>query len=893
MRRLLAIAALFFSTFATAQTINLDQNWQLLPDPDAKYSIATLPKDAGWRPVRVGLSWNGQFDDMRDFGGVAWYRTIVPEQPQTDKRTLLQFAACDYFCEVFLNGEKVGEHEGGYTPFEFDISSRLKSDSNELIVRVIDPPRDPKRNQQLFPQFPYDEVPHGKQNWYVQTGGLWQPVNLKLRHVAYVLVRVSAEASGDIEVATSFASEIPVTLSATIRDKDGNVVAQKRQPDVITATGTPRFATFKMHVPEPHSWSPGAPYLYNVKVVFVFSNGETDSETTRFGFRSLTTHDGKLYLNGKPFYLIGALDQDFYPATIYTPPSPEYIRDEMRKAKALGLNTLRCHIKICTPDYLDAADEVGMLIWYEIPSWNDENHWTQQAADRGMHVFREALDRDWNHPSLAIQSIINESWGADLKQPDQRKWLAATYNEAKKLVTPLGRLIVDNSACCENFHVKSDLADFHQYYSIPDHADQWSRWVEDFASRPKWIWSPYGDAQPTGNEPLIVSEFGNWGLPKLPCGDATNGKGTASAVPTSAKIENRALAPEGHSNSMATPPQSLPNLERQGGNSRSSDDQIIRSSDCNLPWWFSRDFSGREITMPAGVIDRFHQFKLDRIFSSYNDLAEATQWHQFESLKYEIQQIRSQPNIQGYVITEFTDVNWESNGLLDMWRNPKVYAKELAQIQQQDASRINWKRGGPTVFPTRPQAVPPVALSADVPAALRQLRSVVNDAAPPLITSHFDENTRQKLAAGATVILLADSADALPANFPIQIKAREHSNYDGNWISNFNWILPSSPVFQDIAFNKIMGFEAQAVTPNYVLLGPKPEQFDDVLSGAFYGWIHNNSALLLQAKHGKGKLLITTFRFDQYGKDPYATHLLDNMIRYVASPKFAPKLDLK
>ena len=87
--------------------------------------------------------------------------------------------------------------------------------------------------------------------------------------------------------------------------------------------------------------------------------------------------------------------------------------------------------------------------------------------------------------------------------------------------------------------------------------------------------------------------------------------------------------------------------------------------------------------------------------------------------------------------------------------------------------------------------------------------------------------------------------------------------------------------------------EAQAVTPDYVLLGVPAENFDDVLAGAFYGWINANSALMLQARYGAGRVLLTTFRFDQYGKDPYATALLDNMIRYVASEQFAPKFRLQ
>ncbi|MBV8206685.1 MAG: hypothetical protein JO041_07820, partial [Acidobacteria bacterium] len=629
MRKL--IWFLLLSSCAAAQSIALDHGWELLPDPDAKYAIGKLPA-AGWRPVQVGLSWNAQFDDMRDFGGVGWYRASF-DAPQFDTphHLLIRFSACDYFCEVFINGQQAGEHEGGYTPFEIEATAALKF-RNELIVRVTDPPRDPQRNRQLFPHFMYDEIPHGKQGWYVQTGGLWQRVTLEVRHAPYIgSIDVTARLDGNVEVSVQPIAAQPTTLHVQIRDDAGQVVARGDKPVTAESGGKP-VELFSMYVAAPRLWSPDHPALYTAEVVQEKSN---DSARVRFGFRELTTHDGRLYLNGNPFYMIGALDQDFYPATIYTPPSPEYLRDEMRKAKALGLNTLRCHIKICTPEYLDAADEAGMLVWYEIPSWNDENHWTAKAAERGMNVFHEALIRDWNHPSLAIHSIINESWGADLKQPEQRNWLASAYDELKKAVAPLGRLVDDNSACCENFHVKSDLADFHQYYSIPDHADRWAAWVADYAGRPKWIWSGYGDSRSTGQEPLIVSEFGNWGLPRLPC--ASGGQPAASSA-------------------------------------------------CPLPWWFSRDFNGREITRPAGVLERFREYKLDRIFPSYDDLAAATQWHEFESLQFEIDRIRSQSAIQGYVITEFTDVNWEANGLMDIWRNPKIFGAQLGGMQQQDAA---------------------------------------------------------------------------------------------------------------------------------------------------------------------------------------------------------------
>ena len=128
---------------------------------------------------------------------------------------------------------------------------------------------------------------------------------------------------------------------------------------------------------------------------------------------ALTRTTANSILNGKPIYLRGALDQDFFPDTIYTPPSLDYLRDEMRKAKALGLNLLRCHIKVPDPRYLEAADEIGMLVWYEIPNWDKL---TADSERRAMETLHGMVERDANHPSIVIVSIINESWGANLKE---------------------------------------------------------------------------------------------------------------------------------------------------------------------------------------------------------------------------------------------------------------------------------------------------------------------------------------------------------------------------------------------------------------------------------------------------------------------------------------------
>jgi hypothetical protein len=931
-----AVLLLIAGYEASAQTSKLERGWQFLADNQGALKPGDIASARGWRNARVGLSWNAQFDDLRDYMGVAWYRTSF-DLPQLNdsRRALIRFGAVDYFAEVFLNGKSIGTHEGGYTPFTLDATGAARQGSNELLVRVIDPPMDEKENRARFPEMMYNEIPHGKQNWYVQTGGIWQPVWLDIKPALYIKdVRVTPKIDGSLSVRVE-TSKSPGPPPAVPRRASGFYPINRQNIDELqvrvidpsgkafalrAAGGGAGYAQFETRISGPRLWSINRPDLYTIEARL----GE-DRFSDRFGFRTFEARDGRLYLNGEPFYMIAALDQDFYPDTIYTPPSEQYVRDMMMKAKRLGLNMLRCHIKVPDPVYLKAADEVGLLVWYEIPSWNDFNHFSQRAAERGENTFAEMVARDWNHPSIVIQSIINESWGADLKQADQRKWLKDAFDRAKRLTAPLGRLIVDNSACCNNFHVKTDIEDNHRYNSIPDYHVEFDRWVADFATHPKWNFSPGGDSERTGREPLILSEFGNWGLPRLP---------------------------------------------RQ------------------LPWWFGRDFAGREVTRPAGVLDRFRQFKLDGLFKDFNALADETQNHQFVSLKHEIEEIRRHASIQGYVITEFTDINWEANGLMDMWRNPKIYAADLAKIQQPDVilarpakrnymsgerveieillshysgkptsgARLHWStesgaKGSSDLNREIERAtvapLPAISFAAPVVTRPRRERLVLEvrgrdgaliaenncdyfvfphpDPAPStpilfydpaksntglsqmlaaaryrllnnanvgslVISSTLDDKVKHHLEVGGRAIILIDSKDALPAGEAIKVVARDGSDLDGNWVTNFNWIRTDATPFGDVAINKVLGFESARAVPRYVIQGISGEDYSDVMSGIFYGWLNNNAALAVQMQVGKGKLFATTFRFAEYGSDPWATHLLDAIIRHVSGPNFSPKL---
>ncbi len=127
-------------------------------------------------------------------------RFELPEFRDT-RHVLLKFGAVDYFCEVFINGVSIGTHEGGYTPFSFEITSAIHAGANELIIRVVDPPMNEAENRALFPEMMYNEIPHGKQNWYVQNSGIWQGVRLELCPSIYIeRLDVTPQVSGEFKV---------------------------------------------------------------------------------------------------------------------------------------------------------------------------------------------------------------------------------------------------------------------------------------------------------------------------------------------------------------------------------------------------------------------------------------------------------------------------------------------------------------------------------------------------------------------------------------------------------------------------------------------------------------------------------------------------------------------
>jgi len=860
---------------------------------------------------------------FRDYTGAAWYQRefdIPAEWLEKERVVILGFGAVDYFAEVWLNDIKVGEHEGGYLPFELDVTEAAHRGTNTLSVRVNDP-------LEIFA-----EIPHGKQSWYGMLSGIWQSVWVESRATTHIQ-RVKISTNGEqVSVDVTVRGDLTSGLTAEIIAPNAEFVAQAESlsPD------------FSLHVEQPAAWSPDEPNLYTLKV----SIG-TDELTETFGFRTIATRDGKILLNGRPFYLRAALDQDYFPELICTPPSQEYIEDEFRKAKEMGLNCLRVHIKVADPRYYAAADKIGLLIWTELP-----NHilLSDEAKRRSRETLAGMVERDGNHPSIGIWTIINESWGIDLTDPPQRAWLAETYDWLKELDPT--RLVVGNSACWGNFHVATDIADFHNYYAMPDHYGQWRDWTENYARRPEWLfaheykdhpaWQEFArdpwrmversfaaEVHERGDEPLLVSEFGNWGLP-----DVT---------------------------------------------------RLYEGNNSTVPWWFDTGLEwGEGVVYPHGIENRFKDYHLDQVFPSLSALSEASQHLQYDALKYEIEQIRRYESIQGYVITEFTDVHWECNGLLDMVRNPKVYHSRLKEINADDVliplwerlvfsadetcemeiifshysaveikdAVLRWEVVGPElpvisdqlfvdqtvayqvnelgvvrfdiphvhrpirarlelrlvsgekvitaaeqelyVFPSDVvlsavmQAVPKTK-RIDVlysPKFHRQLEHLGFNIADDLshadtaVVTTLDDACREFLLQGGRVLLLAETDDALQTYIPgIGIASRSGTPWQGDWASSFGWHrLESLPT------DNVVNFAFADLTPEHVIHGFAPRDFAlDVFAGLFVGWLRKPIPTIARKRVGRGTLLISTFQLSKnLETNSLAKYLLCELLKLLA-----------
>ena len=492
---------------------NLNGDWQFRFDPKDEGLTAGWEKPGapGFdQTIVVPFPWESALSTIQQplRHGVAWYRrafNVPADFPRSD-RVWLRFGAVDWRADVWINGAKVAHHDGGYTPFEADVTDALQANLGKpsvVVVRVFDP-TDPSQ-------------PTGKQvGWYTTTSGLWQTVWLESRPKVYITdFAVQTEIDpARVQFAIHLAGNPEGKFLVTLRSDDPTI---KPADDAAVTFGkgtASGLASIRADVQSPKLWSPETPHLYDVTINVQAPDGSIDSVKTYFGLRTIARGKygdepfERILLNGKPVFLRLALDQSFNPKGIYTAPDDDFLKRDMIIAKAMGLNGLRIHIKPDEPRRLYWADHFGLLILEDMP-----NTWRQNADARAgwEATMRAVVARDRNHPSIITWVAFNETWGlvngdsARYKtDKDTQDWVGRMVGEVRKLDP--SRLVEDNSPCNYDHVENTDLNSWHFY--IDDHPEA-ARHVAEVVQRTEpGSRFNYCPGQTQGTAPLINSEYG-------------------------------------------------------------------------------------------------------------------------------------------------------------------------------------------------------------------------------------------------------------------------------------------------------------------------------------------------------------------------------------------------
>ncbi|HEV7869336.1 MAG TPA: glycoside hydrolase family 2 TIM barrel-domain containing protein, partial [Chthoniobacteraceae bacterium] len=465
---------------------------------------------------------------------VGWYRrtVIIPETEYWQhKRVILTIGAADFFTDCWCNGRHLGHHEGGFTPFEFDVTESLvRSADGQLSASLVIRVEDPMENR---------EQPVGKQwGWYSSASGIWQTVFIEPRAPSFIDRFEVVCDLGARSVAMTVFTHGGTELEVVVTSPDGREAASR-------FAVTQDFTRCLVPIDPVILWDPNDPQLYRLRLTL--REGEQhDVLHSYFGMRSLSAQPveeagapAALCLNGEPIYLRGALYQSYHPEGIYTAGDVESLIEDITYAKRAGFDMLRVHIKIDDPLLLYYADTLGMMLMADFPNFGEGGD-TPLGRRRFEEMMRRAIARDFNHPSIIAWCLFNETWGfggqeefvklinprppssgvpdatrvvgAKLANRESYYWVEAMWNLAKSLDPT--RLVEDMSVVpwdhLEHYgHGGTDINSWHFYsHSYPQARAHIQEVVRNTYAGSTFNYVP-GFEQ--GTQPLINGEYGGIG----------------------------------------------------------------------------------------------------------------------------------------------------------------------------------------------------------------------------------------------------------------------------------------------------------------------------------------------------------------------------------------------
>lgn len=418
-----------------------------------------------------------------DFVNLVWYRRTVDIQ-KPDGRVFLHIGAADYLTTVLVNAKPAGRHTGGYTSFSFDITDCVVQGENEIFILCEDNVKSPAvmRGKQSEKKKSHDCD-------YTRTTGIWQSVYLEYVPDNYIK---NFKLYPDSDNAC-------VTVSAELMgrgDFSCEVFYNGESVGKAEKKGAAAWSCLQIDLAQTHLWEVGNGRLYDLQIRFA-----EDAVSSYFGLRNVRLDGYKFLLNNQSVFQRLVLDQGFYPDGIYTARDDDELRKDIELSISLGFNGARLHQKVFDPRFLYWCDKMGYIVWGEYASWGFD-HSSPRAVDIFLSEWKEALERDFNHPSIVGWCPLNETWNYHGRA--QYDALLSTVYDYTKAIDPT-RPCIDTSG---NFHVKTDVYDVHDYnYDVALFKQNFDKLVtENVLYEHVLLENP--NRQQYGGQPVFVSEYG-------------------------------------------------------------------------------------------------------------------------------------------------------------------------------------------------------------------------------------------------------------------------------------------------------------------------------------------------------------------------------------------------
>ena len=435
--------------------VNLNGEWEYAIKPKGEVEPNSFDGNI-LVPFAVESSLSGVQKEVGENNELWYKRSFAVPANWKNKDVVLNFGAVDWKADVFVNDILIGSHQGGFTPFSFNITPYLTGKSNQkLVVRVWDP-----SDRGYQPRGKQTSNPEGI--WYTPVTGIWQTVWLEpvaTNHITSVKSIPNIDnGTMNVTVGTSQPCNTAV-VEVKLLDK-GQVVA--------SAKGV-QGKELRLAVQNPTLWDTSNPYLYDMKVSLTKDGKVVDDVKSYTAFRKISSKRDangimRMQLNNKNLFQYGPLDQGWWPDGLYTAPTDEALLYDIVKTKDWGFNMIRKHVKVEPARWYYHCDKEGILVWQDMPSGDMGNQWAPHTYNGGTdkerssasianyyQEWKEIMDLCVSHPSGVVWVPFNEAWG----QFDTEKVAEWTKNyDPSRLVNP---------ASGGNHRACGDILDLHNY----------------------------------------------------------------------------------------------------------------------------------------------------------------------------------------------------------------------------------------------------------------------------------------------------------------------------------------------------------------------------------------------------------------------------------------------